>query len=389
MTADAQSATALIEAARAFGPMLRRRAAEIEAGRQLPADIAEDFARAGFYRACVPRAYGGLETDPLILTQTIEALAEADGSAAWCVMIGATTGLTMGYVPPATARDLMQDANVIFAGVFAPRGKAVDQGTDYRVDGRWQWGSGSPNARYLMGGCVVMRDGRPQTLPSGAPVSRMMIVPKAQAGLAGNWDVSGLCGTGSQDFAFQDLAVPKAMSVGLQTDKPLERPLFAFPVFGLLAIGIASVMLGLARAAIGELVSFAAAKTPEGHRKPLAARGRTQEDVAEAEALVRSARCYLQETVAAAWADASAGGYLSIETRRDLRLAATHAARSSVRAVDLMYHLGGGTSVYKTSPLQRIFRDVHVASQHMMIAPPTMELAGRLFLGQEAELSVL
>jgi hypothetical protein len=54
-----------------------------------------------------------------------------------------------------------------------------------------------------------------------------------------------------------------------------------------------------------------------------------------------------------------------------------------------MYNLGGGTSVYKTSPLQRIFRDVHVASQHMMIAPPTMELAGKLLLGQEAEISQL
>jgi len=72
-----------------------------------------------------------------------------------------------------------------------------------------------------------------------------------------------------------------------------------------------------------------------------------------------------------------------------MRLSATHAARSAVRAVDLMYNLGGGTSVYKSSPLQRVFRDIHVASQHMMVAPTTMELAGRLLLGQEVELSQL
>ena len=54
-----------------------------------------------------------------------------------------------------------------------------------------------------------------------------------------------------------------------------------------------------------------------------------------------------------------------------------------------MYNLGGGTSVYKQSPLQRIFRDVHVASQHMQIAIPTLETAGRHMLGLDGDYSQL
>jgi alkylation response protein AidB-like acyl-CoA dehydrogenase len=379
----------LLAAARGFQAELRARASEIESGRQLPADIAQRFAEAGFYRACVPEAYGGLEVDPLTLSTLIETLAHADGSAAWCVMIGATTGLLGGYMPAATARDFFADKSLILAGVYAPRGKAVEEGGDYVVNGRWQWGSGSPNAKYIAGGCVVMQNGQPQTTPSGIPISRMMLVPREQTELAGNWDVSGLCGTGSQDFAYKNVRVPKAMSVGLITDKPLQRPLYAFPAFGILAMGISSAMLGLARAAITELVALAGGKTPEGHRKPLAARSKTQEDVAEAEAQLRSARAYFHESINRAWDEAKTGSRLSVDARRDVRLSATHAAHASVRVVDLMYNLGGGTSVYKTSPLQRIFRDVHVASQHMMVAPPTMELAGKLLLGQEAEISQL
>ena len=140
---------------------------------------------------------------------------------------------------------------------------------------------------------------------------------------------------------------------------------------------------------IAELVTIAGGKTPEGHRKPLAARTKTQEDVAEAEALLRAARAFFRESVSRAWDEAMKGERLSLDARRDLRLASTHAARASVRAVDLMYNLGGGTSVYKTSPLQRIFRDVHVASQHMMVAPPTMETVGRVLLGQETDTSQL
>lgn len=379
-----------VAAARAFQPELRKRAPEFEKARRLPADIAARFAGAGFYRLCVPESCGGVEASPETIVRVIESLAEADGSAAWCIMIGSTTGIVAAYMPEATARAVFgTNPDLVVAGVFAPRGRAVDAGDSYVVDGRWQWGSGSPNAHMIMGGCVVTRDGQPVLLPSGVPDSRMMMVPVADAELLDNWDVSGLCGTGSQDFAIRNRRVPKEMSVGLMSDRPLQRPLYAFPVFGMLAAGIAAVTLGLARASIDELVAMAGGKTPEGHRKPLAARSRTQEDVADAEATLRAARAFFYESIASAWDEARTGNPLSIAARRDLRLSASHAARASVRVVDLMYNLGGGTSVYRTSPLQRHFRDVHVASQHMMIATPTMETVGRVFLGLETDVTQL
>jgi hypothetical protein len=46
-----------------------------------------------------------------------------------------------------------------------------------------------------------------------------------------------------------------------------------------------------------------------------------------------------------------------------------------------MYEAGGGTSIYDSCPLQRRFRDAHVATQHMMVAPTSWELTGRLLLG--------
>lgn len=378
---------AVIAAARGFGRELLSRAEEIEAGRRLPQDLAARFAAAGFYRLCVPEAYGGLECTPLVLSQVIETLAAADGAAGWCVMIGATTGLTAAYLAPEAAQAVFGDPGAIVAGVFAPRGTAVREGAHYRVTGRWQWGSGSPNARWIMGGAQIVADGKPVVLANGMPVSRMMIARAEEVTLIDTWDVAGLAGTGSQDFAFADLRIPAEMSVGLLSDTPLARPLYAFPVFGLLAAGVASVMLGLAEAAIAALVTLAGSKTPEGHRKPLASRSRTQEDVASAEAARRAARAFLHEALAAAFDAAQGGGAIPPVLRRDLRLAATHAARASVQAVDLMYAAGGGTSVYRTSPLQRIFRDTHVAAQHMMVAPPTMETAGRLLLGLETDMA--
>lgn len=380
---------ALLLAANGFSDMLRARSDEIERERRLPADIAKAFAAAGFYRLCVPESVGGIEADPMTLTQVIETIARADGSAGWCVMIGATTGLCAAYLAPGDARAVFGAPDAIVVGVFAPRGRADDAGDHYIVNGRWQWGSGSPNAVHIMGGAVIHRDGVPVMMASGMTESRMMIAPTGNVRMLDTWHVSGLSGTGSQDFVFENLRVDKSMSVGLVTDKPLDRPLYAFPAFGLLATGVASVMLGLARASIDLLVALAREKTPEGQRRPLAQRSRTQEDVAVAEASLSAARAYLYESIEAAFAAARQNGRIGIEARARLRMSASFAARTAISVVDSMYGLAGGSAVYRSSPFQRIFRDVHVASQHMMVGTPTFELAGRVLLGIEADMSHL
>ena len=192
-----------------------------------------------------------------------------DASAAWCVMIGSTTALTAAYIPEDAASELFPaDRSAIHAGVFAPMGKATPDGDGYQVTGRWQWGSGSPNAQYIWGGSVILKDGKPERMPNGLPRSRMMMFNKADVNMLDTWDVSGLCGTGSTDFSVENIYTPHAH---LRRSRLRYAPLIArstnFPFFGLLATGVCSVSLGIARAAINELISFADAKTPPGHAK--------------------------------------------------------------------------------------------------------------------------
>ena len=325
-----------VAAARSLAPILRDRAAEIEAARRLPEDLARRFAEEGFCRLLVPEAYGGLEAPPAQMLETVEALAEADGSAAWCVFIYATSGSLLGYVAETEARCIFAAPETILAGVFAPQGEAVGEGDGFRVNGRWQWGSGSQNADWVMGGCRVIRDGTMVAAPSGAPIPHLLLAPAVDIAFFDTWDVSGLCGTGSTDFAMENVFVPGGRAVALSVDRPLDRPLYQFPNFALLALGIAGVAMGLARSAIRELVDLAGAKTPAGATRPLANRPHSQSEVAKAEAGLRSARAFLFETVAAASEAAAAGGPIPVDRKRDLRLATTWATRSAAEAVDRM-----------------------------------------------------
>jgi indole-3-acetate monooxygenase len=202
--------------------------------------------------------------------------------------------------------------------------------------------------------------------------------------------VSGLRGTGSHDIAVRNLLVPATRSASLTHDRPVATgPLYAFPLFGLLAIGIASVALGIARRALDEIVALAGAKTPTAGRRTLSERSTIQAHVAEAEAAVGAARAFLHEVVGLGWDAARTRGAIDVPLRARLRLAATHATAASARAVDAAYTAGGGTSVYAESPLQRAFRDVHVVTQHMMVAPATWELTGRVLLGLETDTTML
>jgi indole-3-acetate monooxygenase len=371
--------TDLLEAARTLSPSLIERTPELETVRRLPADLAQSLAEQGFFRMVLPTDYSGLELPPARMIEVLEALGAANASVAWCVMIGATTALNGAYLPDHHARTIWADPKMITGGVFAPKGKAAREGDHYRVTGRWAWGSGSANCGWLVGGALV-------TGESGPPEARMMWFPRHQVELIDTWHTMGMRGTGSGDMAVADVLVPMDRSVSLTNDKArIERPLYAFPAFGMLAMAIAGVALGNARGAIDDLVEIAGGKVPTGSRRPLAERASTQVDVARAEGQLRAARTYLLDSAETAFANASVVGELSLADRANLRIAATHAVRTCAEVTRAMHELGGGTSVYDICPLSRRFRDAHVATQHIMVAPGSLELAGRALLGIEGD----
>jgi alkylation response protein AidB-like acyl-CoA dehydrogenase len=381
---------AIVEKAATLKFGIKARAAEIEKARRLPADLAAMLAKAGLFRLAVPREIGGLEADPTTLFRVIETVAEADASVSWCLMIGATSGVSAAYLSTSVAREIFGQPESIVGGVYAPMGRAVEDGDDYILNGRWQWASGSINCTWLMGGAVIVADGQPRRLPNGAPDARMLLFPAPAAQLIDTWHVSGLCGTGSGEIQVTDVRVPKARSLSLVIDKPVAKgPLYAFPVFGLLALGIAAVLLGNAESSVEELIELAGGKKPQGSSRVLGERATAQAVLADAVARLRSARAFYYNAVESAWDKAQTEGTMPIDMRANLRLAATHTARTCAAVTRDMYELGGGSSVFLSSPLQRRFRDAYVGIQHMMVAPQTHELTGRFLMGLPTDASFL
>jgi alkylation response protein AidB-like acyl-CoA dehydrogenase len=144
---------------------------------------------------------------------------------------------------------------------------------------------------------------------------------------------------------------------------------------------VAAVALGIARDAIDTFTALAMTKTPALATSPLATQHTTHERVGRAEALLRAGRAFLYDTVRALPHSPNWSEELSDGLRASIRLASAHAAQSAAEAVDLMFNAAGTTATYTSSRLERCFRDVHVATQHVAVALSNIEMVGQYLLG--------
>jgi indole-3-acetate monooxygenase len=267
----------------------------------------------------------------------------------------------------------------VAAGVWAPRGTARSVDGGVVVSGRWPFCSGITHADMMFAGCFVDE----RRVPS------VVALHKDDLQVLDTWHTLGLRGTGSHDTVADDVFVAADRVFSVFDGPTVDRPLYRFPVFGFFALSIGAAALGNARAAIDDLVELAGGKKGLGSTRTLAERPATQAAVATAEAALGAARALYYEAIDAAWQASHGADAVPLAMRNRLRLAATHAVRTSADVVRNMYDLAGGSAIYDGAPLQRRFRDAYTATAHFQVNEASRELPGRILLDLPADASML
>ncbi len=374
---------AMIAEARRLAPAARAAADEAERLRQTPSALAAEITKAGIYQMYLPASMGGPETPPLVAFRVVEALSKADGSVGWCAMIATALSMNVARLPVEVGRALAgSPADYRGAGSARPEGRVWACPGGYRAKGQWNFASGIQNARWLYATCVMMDGDTPMRSAKGGPVLRAVWVPREQVTIVDTWSVMGMRGTGSQDFIVDDVVVPEAFSV-LSDDKPREMGPLYHPRawFVHLWTPSAANALGIARGAIDNLRMIAATEASTLSPSLLRDRPMVQARLGEAEAIVNAARAYVFDAVGTLWEDLCRGLEPSDEQIGQARLALVHAMHESVRAVDKVFHAAGTNAIYTRLPLERAFRDIHVAVQHGAALPVYFEAAGKVLMG--------
>ncbi len=374
----------LLNSIRLLAPVIEAERQRLDSEREMSTNLIDALVDAGLFRLWTPREFTGAELDPVSVLQVIVAVSELDGSVGWNAMISLAYSFFAGRLPLQAAKEIYDDPRAAVAGQLEPGGTAEVIDGGYRVSGRWPFGSGSKQATWFLAQCLVHENGSPRQGARGRPERRLVFVPADKCQIHNTWYVSGLRGTGSHDYSIADVEVPSEFSFDLLADRPTRpEPLYACPSTSLLTAAVASVPIGIARAAIRAFKELAKTKRSSGSSLTLNEHPTVQGELARAEMLARSAELLLFHAVADMWETVQAGKTPTLEQRAEVRLGCMNAGISAAQAVDIVYNLGGSASIFEKLPLERCFRDVHAATQHVAVAPRGLEVVGRVFLGME------
>src|SRR3954469_19656491 len=125
VTAPQGEAAACLARARTLIPLLREAAAEIDTKCELPPRVLDAMHEARMFKLLLPRSLGGAELTPVEYVQCVEAIAEGDASAAWCMNQGAGCSMASAYVDPAIAREIWGGPRDVLAWGQGPTAKTV------------------------------------------------------------------------------------------------------------------------------------------------------------------------------------------------------------------------------------------------------------------------
>jgi alkylation response protein AidB-like acyl-CoA dehydrogenase len=235
---------------------------------------------------------------------------------------------------------------------------------------------------------IVHEDDRPRMTPTGPEVVGV-VLRTTDVEIVDTWDSLGMRGTDSNDVAAHGVFVPRSRAFHLRPDHvpsaPFDGPLYRLPAPAATYTVVAPVALAIAAGAIRELREIVTKKVPLGSTKTARERGAVQAAVAEAEAMLRSARTFFYDGLAAAWRRAVAGEPFSLEHKADLMLASTWAVRNAAGATDLVHRMGGTTGIYRRSRLERHLRDAQTVRHHGFVSESRLETVGQVYLGVEPE----
>lgn len=368
----------LVRRARALAPQIAACAADIEAAGAAPADLIEALTDAGLFRLNIPAEANGEQADPLVVFHVIEALAAADASVAWVVMIATEVSLLTGWLPGAVLSQMIGGdepggprCRISGSSRVLARGRRHESG--WLLSGRLNFLSGIEHAKFVV---ATFREEGDQ---DGGPV-RMALLPQRAGEVLRTWDTMGLRGTGSHDWLLDDAYVQAAHTWRVEDSPRAAGPAWRAPERSVVAwIGNAGHAVGAAQGAIDDLRAAGVGTASSGDARPLAEREAFRLALARAQARVWSARDFVRAAAGEAWqtlcADAPDRALLG-----RWRLANVHAVHESAEAVEQLFRAAGTNAIHRRWPLERRLRDLQVARQHGAALEHNYDNAARALL---------
>jgi 3-hydroxy-9,10-secoandrosta-1,3,5(10)-triene-9,17-dione monooxygenase len=372
--------------ARELTPLLRAGADAADANRDVAAETIAAVSASGLFRVMAPRAFGGSQLGLATLIEVAAELASGCGSTGWLYAVLGGHNWLASLFPLETQREIFSDPDALVASVVrlgGARPRPVEGG--YRVrDAVGKYCSGGTHADWIVLGAGVERD-------DGVVEPTYLLVPKSDVEIVDDWFTVGLRGTGSRTLRIADAFVPARRAIAIadlsRGASPGARlhdvPAYRAPFPQILAISLAGVPIGIARAGLAAYRDAFRARVAGWPAAQVAEQGGFFMRVAEAGADIDAAFALVMKDCLEIDAAVDGNRTAPIDRARYMR-DISHAAWRCRLAVNSLFEASGGSAVYDTHGLQRIWRDINAAAAHnSFVRERAGGMYGRAALGVE------
>jgi len=383
----------LVARAARIRPILERNAEEADRLRRLPEANVQALHDSGLCRLMVPRRLGGYETDIRTYITVMAELGRGCGSTAWTASLLNVCAWLAALFPERAQQDVWgSNPEAWIAGSLAPKGEARATAGGWIVNGRWPWASGSLHAQWAACGILMKNE------QGGVANLGLSLTPMTDLTIEDTWHMVGMKGTGSNTIVAKDVFVPEhrflpypgAFQGAYRTehkDEVLYRAAFV-PFTILILIGS---QLGVAKAALDHVIANASRRgvTHTNFERQTESTG-FQIQVAEAAMKIESAYLHAFRASDDLDRDARSGQHPDLTARAKTRADVALVAKYCREAVDLLVSAHGTSSLADSNRLQRLWRDIHVASHHAITEwQVNLEIYGKALLGVEPNITPL
>lgn len=338
-------------------------AAAEHAGKLLPEQLAVIHQKKWF-KLLVPQNYGGLQIALPKLVRLQEAVSWADGSTGWIVTLCSGAGWFGGFINTGLAAQVFNTPDVCLAGSGAANGEAEITPNGFIINGRWNYASGAYHATHFTANCIIKKDGKKLLNDDGSQLIRPFIIEKDKVEILPTWQHLGMIATGSHTFKIDHIEVDIHHCFRIDaTYAKVEGALYQYPFIHLaeatLAVnlsGMAMHFLDCCREVFGNKIQQA--RTTPNQQQYL------QQLLTGALNEINSIRHDFFAAVDQSWAEQSVANLKNVSV---FSRALASAARE---CVDRLYPFCGLTAAMPDTEINRVWRDLHTASQHALLTFP-------------------
>ena len=349
---------------------------EQRAAREMSKEVVDALKECGFFTMLLPKQWGGLERRPQEFFAEQVRIAEADMSTAWAGGIIAVQAFQLALMSEEAQREVYEnDPNTLISSSYNPVGARAEMCEGgFMLHGRWGWSSGSGHCTWALLGGVIPGDGY-----------RTFLVPRSEYEIEDTWNVMGLQGTGSNDVVIPEpIFVPehrthKQMD-GFNCVNDQENPMYDLSWAQTFVRVVNSAAIGALKKAVKVFVESKQGNSTTDMTK-FAGDVETQERLAKVLNTIAELEAVMYHNFdkmeAANWKP-------SLEDRIMYRYQASLVIDKAIEAIDTLFDVAGGRSVFNGHPLQQLWHDIHIARCHVANNPTAFARnLGSVTLGME------